>query len=374
MNRIMAFCGALLCLVMSACRLPPFDEDLSLAVATASKLESVIQIGPIKAWHGDFEGGEMIFMPSQDAPDSTLGFLLIASDYYLRIRYVDGTTSQLVGEIRFDGPAGDPNRKTYTAVSLKTGLALAPPYLSLAVFDPASASNNSLLVLESAFAAGTSMNLFGALNGAFPVTPLDRVVGAHLYPQVDPALDRFCFLAVLDTPGHFGEVEAEANYASAGGIGAITPVGAAGREDMYLPSLPTPGSGAFYYHRPVNPYTSYLSSFDASKGTYKNYVWDDTHTAHQLTGMSRRIDALLTSGELLSFTSGICYVYNGSGSRKYAFPMGNLRFCFEKYDLATGKYRLYFSLVYWIYGYRDSEDKLYINVYSIPTASLESLD
>jgi hypothetical protein len=365
----MAFCWVLLCAFVLGCSLPPFDEDLSLAVATAAKLEPVTRIGPIRAWHGDFEEGEIFFMPFKDTPGSKKGFLLVASGYYLQIRYLDGLTGQFYGDSRINGPASDPDQKTYTAVSLKGG-----SYLSLAVFDPADAANNSLFVIDPTFTSpGSSvMNLFSSLNGDFPPASLDRIVGVHLYPQIDPTLDRFTFFGVLSEPGHFGEIQADAVPTSPGGIGAIIAMPA--RQEMALPGLPAPRSGAFYYHRPVPPNTSYLSWYDSSAGVYRNYSWDEGLTVRKLSSMIRRIDAVLSSGELLSFTYGICSVYDGKGNRKYGFPMGNLHFCFEKYDLAAGEYRLYFSLAYWIYGYQNGNDNLYIEVYSIPTAELETLD
>jgi hypothetical protein len=372
MNRLMTFGGALLCVLMMGCSLPPFNEDLSLATATAARLEPVVRIGPIQAWHGDFEGSEIFFMPFKDSPGSKQGFLVIASDYYLRIRFLDGLTGQFNGDARFDGPAADPNQKTYAAESLKGGA-----YLSLAVFDPANSDNNSLFLIDPTFAApgSSSVNLYSALNGDFLSASLDRIVGAHIYPETDPLRDSFAFFGVLNTSGHFGETGryTQPLPAGSGGIGPAT-VPPLNRPDVYLASLPSLGSGAFYYHRPVAPNTSYLSWYDSSTGTYKNYAWDDGLAVRELTGMHRRIDALLTSGELLSFTYGVCSVYDGNGTRKYGFPMGSLHFCFEKYDIAAGTYRLYFSLAYWIYGYHDSNDNLYINVYSIPTASLESLD
>jgi hypothetical protein len=369
MMRLLVLGGAVLCLFSLGCSLPPFDDGLSLAMVTADKLDPVTRIGPIQAWHGDFEDGELSFFPIKDAPDSKIGYLLIASSYFLRVRFLNGPTGQFMGELRLDGPAADANQKTYTAEPLKGG-----PCLSLAVFDPANPNNNALLVLDPAFPSlvRSAVDLKSYFQPSFPVT-LVRIVGVHLYPETDPVRDRFAFFGVLDLSGHFGEISRYTDPLLAGGLGAAT-VPPLNRLDSVLPSLPAPGSGAFYFHRPVAPNTSYLSWYEASTGTYRNYAWDDGLTAGELTGMRRRIDAVLTTGELLSFANGACYVYDGNGSRKYSFPMGSLHFCFEKYDNAAGSYRLYFSLAYWLYGYRNGEDKLLIDIYSLPTASLDSLN
>jgi hypothetical protein len=49
MNRLMAFGAAMLSVLFLGCALPPFDEELSLAMVTAAKLEPVVHIGPIQA-------------------------------------------------------------------------------------------------------------------------------------------------------------------------------------------------------------------------------------------------------------------------------------------------------------------------------------
>ncbi len=364
MSRRLALGAVVLGVLLLGCSLPPFDEELSLAMATAAKLEPVVQIGPIQAWHGDFEETESYFLPLKDTPGDRRGFLLSAGDYYLRARFLDGNTGSFLGENRLDSPAADPNRKTYTAVPLKGG-----DYLSLAVFDQVNPINSTLYMIDPTFATpGSSAATLKTALSVFPLAPLDRIVGVHLYP-IDTALDRFSFFAVLTTAGHFGEVEADADPSKAGGVG--TP-GTLTRPDMPMPSLPTPGSGAFYYHRPVAPNTSYLSWYDSSTGDYRNYAWDDTLTVRELTGMNRRIDALLSSGELLSLSNGVCSVHDAGGNWKYSFPMGSLHFCFERYD-ATGAARLYFSLMYWSYGYQSGNDQMYITIYSLPTANLASL-
>ena len=370
MNRWLAFGAAVLGVLFLGCALPPFDEELSLAMATAAKLEPVVRIGPIQAWHGDFEETKSFFLPLKDTPADRRGYLLSAGDYYLRIRFLDGASGTFQGELRLDGPAADPNRKTYTAVPLKGG---TYPSLSLAVFDPAYPTNNSLLLIypSGSTLVSSAANLYGTLNPDFG-SSLDRVVGVHLYPGIDPSPDRFSFFGVLSTAGHFGELEADAD-ASATTTGGIGTISSPTRQDIALPSVPAPASGAFYFHRPAASNPSYMSKYEASTGAYRNFTWDDTLVARELEGMNRRIDALLSSGELLSLDRGVCIVYDAGGNRKFSFPMGSLHFCFERYD-SGGAARLYFSLLYWIYGYHSGNDQLYINVYSLPTANLATLD
>ena len=90
--------------------------------------------------------------------------------------------------------------------------------------------------------------------------------------------------------------------------------------------------------------------------------------------MTKRIDAVLSSQELLSFENGACTVYDRNGNELYSFPLGGLHFCYEKWTAPPGEYRLYFSLPTWIYGYEGSGDQLILSVYSLPTKSLRALD
>ena len=86
-----------------------------------------------------------------------------------------------------------------------------------------------------------------------------------------------------------------------------------------------------------------------------------------------RIDAVLTNGQLLAFDDGVCTVYTPAGKKLYEFPLGGLKFCYEQWDPVDGRFELYFSLAYWLFGREEKSDQLYVKVYSIPTSSLSSL-
>jgi hypothetical protein len=91
----------------------------------------------------------------------------------------------------------------------------------------------------------------------------------------------------------------------------------------------------------------------------------------ELAGIDQRVDAVLTSGQLLSFSDNSCTVYGPEGWRLYKFPMGALKFCYEGIDAGIPK--LYFSLAYWQYGRDEKADLLFVEVYAIPTANLRDL-
>ena len=86
----------------------------------------------------------------------------------------------------------------------------------------------------------------------------------------------------------------------------------------------------------------------------------------QLAGISHRIDALLTDGDLLSTENDTLTLYDPNGSQLLAMPMGGLRFCYEAY-VGTTPY-CFFSLPMqvqhgdWIFA-----------VYAIPTSQMRGL-
>ena len=47
-------------LLPAGCSLPPYDEELSLAMITASKMALAAQIGPIQLWAGEYLGLSLI--------------------------------------------------------------------------------------------------------------------------------------------------------------------------------------------------------------------------------------------------------------------------------------------------------------------------
>jgi hypothetical protein len=129
---------------------------------------------------------------------------------------------------------------------------------------------------------------------------------------------------------------------------------------------------AFYCHERISG-RSYLSYWSGSDGRYRSYTWTSGSTplVTELTGVDGRIEAALTTGQILVFDEGICTVYDGVGKKQFDFPLGALRFCYERDD--GGTFKLYFSLAYWLFGRDEKSDQLYVDVFSIQTTSLANL-
>jgi hypothetical protein len=139
-----------------------------------------------------------------------------------------------------------------------------------------------------------------------------------------------------------------------------------------LSPLPSGLLNAFYCHA-NNTGLSYLSYWTGSK--YRTCSWYSASAptgVTELSGLDGRVDAVLSSGLLLSFADNSCTVYDAEGRKLYKFPMGGLKFCYESIDAGTPT--LYFSLAYWQFGKDEKADELYVEVYALPTANLRDLN
>jgi hypothetical protein len=367
--RFPAFAALLALLsLLAACSLPPYNEDLSLALITKSKMQLVNVIGPVHAWLDDnAPETEYYFLPDRNDPVNGGGFFVNTASYGMQVRYFRDDSSTFEGWWAINLDNDDETANNYLLQPIQSA---AQHYLSLIRY-----ATNDLFLIQAtspsnvdalpAFPVSLSTELAG--YGAAPVI----AVGSNIYPDSDADFDDLQYVLVKGSGGLYSEVECETDEAN--GANIIVEIGPIG---FALDSLPTTLQNAFYGHDP-NTDTSYLSYWSGSERAYKSYSWT-SFTApagfKALPGIKGPINAVLTNGQLLSFKDGACTVYNGDGSKLYRFPQGGLRFCYERYDTAAAKFKLYFSLAYWLYGSDEVDDRLFVEVYAIPTADLKDLD
>lgn len=345
----------LLPLILLCCSLPPYDEDLSLAMITAGKMKQEAEIGPLHRWSGEYEGTDYFFVP--DKGIFNRGFIIAAGENYIKFQFVENDG---MGNYWIDAedwrPITNQNDKTlnFRVEAVKGG-----GYINFVRFDSGDYANNELTVLE--YFPSNIVNAAGPfilrteINTDFGF--LSIVLGSNIYPDTI-GTDEIHFLCKLDTGG-YREVSYNINN-----TGINWGFGIDIRGSSFPLPLPPDLENAFYYYYPGSD-TSFISFY--YDGIYHNFSWDDSCILKPLTGISTRIDALLTTGELFCRTHNMGYVYNQDGIRQYDFPLGDLHFVYEYY---TGsEYRMYFTLAYWLY-----EDELYFKVYSIPTEDLDELD
>jgi hypothetical protein len=182
------------------------------------------------------------------------------------------------------------------------------------------------------------------------VFPGNTVLATQVFPLSAAPYDRFNFL----TP--FGTLYAEGNATFALPVfsgGATTtsniPLGA--------------GFRALYYQGPLGApsYASYFTS-----GSWVCYQWTTLASPTRLTSVTRRIDAVLTDGDLISTQDGTLTVYDLNGTELNSVPLGGMQFCYEAYVGSTPY--VFFSLSM---GF--AHQAWAFRVYAIPTAALRGL-
>jgi hypothetical protein len=369
--------AALLALLslLAACSLPPYNEDLSLAQITKSKMQRVNGIGPVHAWlDDDAPETEYYFLPDRNDPVNGGGFFVNAASYGLRIWYLADYSSTLNSSWAINLDNDDETANNYLLQPIKSA---AGHYLSLIRYLPSGGYvSNDLLLIRATDPLNVSAILTAQLSNFLNAIPPPTVIAASssIYPFNAAAYDLQYFLGYASPGGTYIEFECQTSESTGVQIPppTISP-------DFTLSPLPADLRNVFYCHE-KNSGLSYLSYWSDAGREYRSYSWVsstvDVTGVKALPGIKGRIDAVLSSGELLSFQDGACTVYNGDGSKLYRFPLGGLRFCYERWDPdpIDPKFKLYFSLAYWLYGSDEVDDRLFVEVYAIPTADLKDLD
>lgn len=199
-----------------------------------------------------------------------------------------------------------------------------------------------------------SLSLTPGLSG-------NAVLGASFTAQTGSIPDQTHWLTI----GGSGYIEISCSM-STGALGTAAQLHSGVTAPYPLNFLPS-GTGQFQYFYDIGANRSYASWWDTAGGGWRSVAWWDTSGA--ISSMSlpidRRIDALLSTGELLSTEGGTGRLYRGDGSLDATFPLGNLVFIGEEY-VGTA-YRSYFSqcLRY--------DDALHFNVYWIQTDRLKNI-
>jgi hypothetical protein len=350
---------------LAACALPPYNQDLSLAQVTRSKLGAPVNtIGPIYAKLDDSAmENRFYFLPDRDDPANSGGFLVAEASYGLRLWYLADYSMGLEASWSIDLANSSETTNNFLLQPLDSGAVDTNYFLILIRYQ-----QDDLRLIHSSGTASVSQyttelplltNLPSAMN----------VLGSSISADSTSGSDLQFFLASQGTT-YYAEYGAQTDTAD-----GFTLISSSLPTD--LGPVPDGLTSAFYAHDPVLD-RSYLSRWSGS--SYSTYAWNWDHEAtgiaangfQQLTGIKGPVNAVLTSGQLLSFADNSCTVYGPAGWKQYKFPMGGLKFCYESID--AGVPTLYFSLAYWQYGKDEEADELYVEVYAIRTANLKNLN
>jgi len=362
-------------LALAACSMPPYNEQLSLAQVTVSKLgKPANEIGPVYAnLDSSAQQNLFYFLPDRDDPVGGGGFLVAEASYGLRVWYLSAAfaNATLGSSWSIDLQNSNGNTNNYLLQPIKSATSF---HLSLLRYTPSDAyASNDLRVIQATdpYTAFTvpSTTVLSTLLDPFGTSPV-ICAGSGTYATNNAVYDLQYFLGYSLGAGSFFEVEAHTDAANGVvGLSEISPPA----DFLLSPPLPSDLRNLFYGHELTSD-TSYLS-YPTGSG-YRSFSWDSSSAPiglTELTGIDGRIGAVLTNGQLLSFADGICTVHSYDGKKLFDFPLGALRFCYEQWDPVDLRYELYFSLAYWLWGRDEKSDQLYVEVYSIPTTSLASL-
>ena len=356
--------------VLASCYMPPYREDLSLALPVAKQLEGVEVVGPLRVYEGEFQGWDIVFYPSIDAlrirtNDIVRGFIVATTDRRARLMYVDHF-GEYEANYWNEIPIGDVDDSEFV-------------YRAMPVID--NADNDFIEHLgiiafdnESGMREYRVFNETLAVTGPFPMDTGGLLLGAGFFHDI--ATDSVTLNTLRLEPGdlYFEEYH---DVNAVGDLSPANPPGSAVRSGISLPGIPKDIDNCFYYRLPASlspARRSYLSVYNPVRRAYRNFSWDDSLGLQVLAGMDRRIDLLLSNGWLFSKDENKGYVYDGDGKLINSFVMGGLTLVFEIFDGAI--YRSVFTIPVWAPDRSDSNDwesRLYFLVYWIPTEELDNL-
>jgi len=359
---------ALLC---CSCLPVPFDLSLSQGAAAASKMTrdnaSLVTAG------SSYDPGQQVFVfyPSvlgAGGFDYGAGFVVSQDSYGARIQAISGgsgysSTSQ-----------GIPNPDSYAPAYLASPVRSGQSFLFGIVFDalyPATGSGYALFQ-GNPVARMISLVVTAPLQSLDPISA--AVIGASVAAEPAGFIYDMLHVLAVDATGNFREMS---YWLESGGL--FTPNPFRNFSGYFaLPFIPPGTSRVMYYYdenQPGDPARlpnrSFASWYDTASGSWKSYAWWETPATGSGSFSSmplpidHRIDALLTTGQLLSTEGGTGRLYDRDGNLLATFPLGNLAYIGEQY--VGGAARCYFSqcLIY--------DHALHFNVYWIATDRLATL-
>ena len=369
----------------AGCRMPPFDEDLSLAVHTMSQLDLAYKIGPVAVCDLDPES-EFLFMPGKFQDASLTGkviddglvvetnregtiYIHVSEepdeDYYVIEENPNNPLQRF-----YPRPPGDRRDQFSRYVETVVETSGTGDAFVLGVYPYRQFDGDSIFVDE--YNAGAAD--FNTTTG-WPVTNdtstelgvNEAYLGTGVYPTPAAGGDLFVMLSYDDLTAELKEYGVSVDELGIPSISAglfrTTPVGAV-----------DPPETVFYYHHPPSG-RSYMSY--SAGGGFENWVFDAPAGATEFTPLdvSGRIVRVLSTGELLVRRERTMSLYGPTGEGRGSFPMGDLRLAFEYYNGDKSRYETVFTYIY--FEDRETGDcdtTAYARVYTIPTSKLDTLD
>jgi hypothetical protein len=358
--------------VLFSCSPPPFNLNLSQSAITASKLTFVGQVGPIQSLSAS-QNTNFAFYPEKNSSGGiTLqaGFVTWISQSTQRIAFVVG--GQIVGSPQNLGvTTRDPPLPGYLIQSVKSA------YNNFAFSYDTSApypSQYKYVMMTGNPSANTySLPAWTDLTGIFSAAPFNMIAGppschvryVSISPNPNPGYDTAYVLVkdLTNEPEPTQLFQEAAFQISQAGLSAPVQL----RAEVSLDSLMPPDGPpleALYYYDPGTTY-GFAEWYDTPSSSWICWKWTGVVAPSQVTGITHRIDALLTTGELFSSEGEVGRVYDQNGNQLSQFSLTDLSFVGEVY--VGGAALMLFSQALWY------NNALQFNVYSIPSSNVKSL-
>ena len=339
-------------LAVSGCA-PAFLANLNSAAPLTRQMTPLGTIGPFD--YGNNTSTDAVrFLPAKPTTTLTVqsGFVITNRGTELDVScvYLDPTTataSESSGSLGYPLSGADPNYPLYQFDVANTTTTANIVVFSL---DPADPAVRTAGLLQATLVPSPALSLTA---GVSPNPQTMSIAGASSFASPPPA-DSFSVLAINTTasPPTYG-----AAFAIPVGAGSVLSSVAVSSN----PLLPT-SNRYLYYHVNTSNYADYYSG-----GQWTCYQWADGVSMPVLmAGITHRIDAALTSGDLLSTEGGILRLYDSTGTQVLSVALGGLQFCYEAYVGAVPY--VFFSLTL-----SNPHGKFEFATYAIPTSSIRGL-
>lgn len=342
------------CLAIAGC-LPPYIALLDSSSALTRQMTVAGTLGPLNM---QTESTNIRFLPMKPTATSIAG-LNLQSGFtideegaydYLRFAYVDSSgQAQMTGSQPFPLDVSSPSYPLYEFDVTTTTTTANIVVLKM---NPTNSALNNAYLCTATLPSGplASPPASALLNTVFTVAGVSyAVLGAHVVP-LPAAADTFNSLLW----------DGIASYGVGSTTVSVPPSVFVATTGSTTSNPLLPAQRTFYYKSGTTNYASFSSG-----GAWVCEQWT-TAAPVALSGVTHRIDAVLTTGDLLSTEGGILRLYDPTGSQVLSVSLGGLQFCYEAY-LGTTPY-VFFSLAMnlqrgdWIF-----------RVYAIPTSSMRSL-
>ena len=345
---------------------PPYSPELNTSAGLADQMTLLGTIGPVSSPDGSSTTAMKLLPVKPTAATTSLsqlkltsGFLVSESPGRQKLSWViqdsDGSvkrTDSNGGSFPLTG--ADPNYPLYQYEQIANN----PGDILVFTLDPAF-TNITVQLYRITLPNGP----FQVPSGLPAQNMSDFAFSKHVFGvQVFPLLgaDRFGFLfdngAPLDGDGTTSFSGAGTIFATTGQATVNTNIQFPGTQKRALFAC----NG-----QTGSSYRGYASSFSA--GQWACYRWDTTITpAALLAGVTRRIDAVLTDGDLVSTQDGTLTIYDSNGVKVNSVPLAGMQFCYEAY--VGGTPYVFFSL-----SLSFPHESWALRAYAIPTSALRGL-